>query len=186
VTAVVDLEQQMFTLQQTDRPGSYRLVARDHLNADDFRAVAKRVSQVPLAARKISPVAARKAEQTQRIETRWKGKESEIIAEPGDWIVTSLSPSGDVLFDSEGHPNTYAITPSRFAELYEPSVGKTEFGDIFRAKGVVEAIRLSGGFEIEAPWGETQRSADGYLLLNGTQVYGDARETFEATYEPVA
>jgi hypothetical protein len=177
----------MFTLQQSgNRSGHFRLVALDPLNADDFSAVAKGMSQVPLAARKIGFVAARKADKRQRIETRWEGKESEIVAEPGDWIVTSLSPSGDVLVDGDGNRNTYAIKPSRFAELYEPAAGKTEFGPKFRAKGVVKAIRLSGGFEIEAPWGETQRSADGYLLLNGAEVYGDARETFEATYEPTA
>jgi hypothetical protein len=186
VVAIIGLEQHMFTLQQADdRAGKFRLVAHDQLDADDFREVAERVSQVPLAARKVGLVAARKAERKQRIETRWNGKESEITAESGDWIVTSLSPRGDVVFDSEGHPNTYAITPGRFAELYEPSTGKTEFGAKFRAKGVVAAIRLPGGFEIEAPWGETQRSADGYLVLNGAEVYGNARETFEATYEPV-
>jgi hypothetical protein len=177
----------MFTLQQTgNRSRDFRLIAHERLDADDFNTVADSVSQIPLAARKIGLVAARKAEQRQRIVTRWNGKESENVAEPGDWIVTSLSGSGDVLVDIEGRPNTYAIKPRRFAELYEPAAGKTEFGAKFRAKGLVKAIRLSGGFEIEAPWGERQRSADGYLLLNGTEVYGNARETFEATYELTA
>lgn len=177
----------MFTLEQTGRhPRDFRLIAHERLDADDFNTVANHVSQIPRAARKVGLVAARRAEQRQRIVTLWNGKESENVAEPGDWIVTSLSESGDALVDDANHPNTYAIKQSRFAELYEPAGGKTEFGAKFRAKGHVKAIRLSGGFEIEAPWGETQRSADGYLLLNGTQVYGNARETFEATYELTA
>jgi hypothetical protein len=177
----------MFTLQQTGHQSrDFRLIAHQRLDADDFNTVANRLSQIPRAARKVGLVAARKAEQRQRIVTHWNGKESENVAVPGDWIVTSLSGSGDVLVDDAGHPNSYALKPGRFAELYEPAGGKTVFGAKFRAKGHVKAIRLSGGFEIEAPWGETQRSADGYLLLNGTQVYGNARETFEATYQLTA
>jgi hypothetical protein len=61
-------------------------------------------------------------------------------------------------------------------------MGQTEFGPIYLPKGVVEAIHLSGGFEILAPWGQKQQSPDGYLLLNGTEVYGNDKNTFEATY----
>jgi hypothetical protein len=175
----------MFTLQQTGRPGSFRLVAPDSLDADDFHSIADRLGQVPISAHKIGLVAARTADRNQRIETRWDGKESEILAESGDWIVTSLSPSGEVLLDSGGNPNTYSIKPGRFAELYEPMSAESPFGRIFRPKGQVEALRLSGGFEIMAPWGEMQRATDGYLLLNGDEVYGNNRQTFEETYQPI-
>ena len=84
--------------------------------------------------------------------------------------------------DAEGHVNTYSIKAERFAELYEQTTGHTEFGAVFRAKGVVEALFLSGGFEIKAPWGETQRAEAGYLVLNGSEVYGNTREVFERSY----
>jgi hypothetical protein len=69
--------------------------------------------------------------------------------------------------------------------LYEPMSGETPYGRIFRPKGRVEALRLFAGFEIMAPWGEMQRATDGYLLLNGNEVYGNNRQTFEETYQPI-
>jgi hypothetical protein len=50
---------------------------------------------------------------------------------------------------------------------------------------VVDAIRLPGGFDIAAPWGERQQAPSGYLILSGGEVYGNNAETFAATYEPV-
>ena len=160
-----------------------RLRSAATLSAADFRKIADALHVAPRNARKIGRVAARKAGAVQRIETRWNGKESEVVAEPGDWIVTTLSPTGAVMRDAEGHVNTYAIKADRFAELYEPTTIACEHGAVFLAKGRVEAIFLSGGFEILAPWGEAQQSGAGYLLLNGTEVYGNAKETFEGTYE---
>jgi hypothetical protein len=49
----------------------------------------------------------------------------------------------------------------------------------------VDALHLSGGFDIVAPWGERQTAPDGYLILSGRQVYGNNAETFAATYEVV-
>ena len=176
----------MFTLE---RKGFFRRTVRlkslERLDADDFRKLAGMLRVSPIKARKTGRVAARKAESRQHLETRWNGKESEITAESGDWIVTTLSPASEVLRDREGQANTYAIKPEKFSELYEPATGETEFGAVFRAKGVVEALFLSGGFEIKAPWGETQSAPSGYLLLNGSEVYGNNRDTFEATYAVV-
>jgi len=173
----------MLTLQ---RRGFFRrkvaLKALDGLKADDFRKLAGMLGVSPIKARKIGYVAAKKAEKRQVIETRWNGKETQITAEPGDWIVTTLSPAAKVLLDAEGSVNTYAIKPEKFTQLYEPAAGVTEYGSVFRAKGVVEALFLSGGFEIKAPWGETQRAKAGYLLLNGDEVYGNNRDVFDATY----
>jgi hypothetical protein len=36
-----------------------------------------------------------------------------------------------------------------------------------------------------APWGERQTGADGYLLMNGEEVYGAGTDAFEKTYEVV-
>jgi hypothetical protein len=165
---------------------AFRLTSKGLLTPDDFRKVATRVGREPIRARKIGRVAARRTEVQTRIETRWNGKESENVAEPGDWIVTSLAPDGAVLRDNEGQVNTYVIKPEKFSELYEPITGTTEFGDSFRAKGIVEALLLSGGFELKAPWGEIQKANSGYLVLNGNEVYGNNREVFDTTYVPVA
>ena len=59
-------------------------------------------------------------------------------------------------------------------------------GAIYRAKGVVSTIPLPGGFDIAAPWGERQTATSGYLLCNGSEVYGNSRTAFEATYEVTA
>jgi hypothetical protein len=160
-----------------------RLRSIDQLTADDFRSVARMLRTHPRSVHKIGCVSARRVDSRQRLETRWNGKELEITAEPGDWIVTTLSSGAEVMRDAEGHVNTYSIKAERFAELYEQTTGHTEFGAVFRAKGVVEALFLSGGFEIKAPWGETQRAEAGYLVLNGSEVYGNTREVFERTYE---
>lgn len=162
---------------------SVRLEASHPLTPTDFYTVAKTLSQKARTARKIGMVAVRRSLERERIETRWNGKESEITAEIGDWIVTTLSPTAKVMRDKEGNINTYAIKPDKFADLYEPADAKTDFGSVYRPKGTVRAVFLSGGFEIAAPWGETQHAPIGYLLLNGTDVYGNNQETFEETYE---
>ncbi len=117
------------------------------------------------------------------VETRWNGKETTNTARPGDFIVTNLSPQRQPLRDREGHMNVYVIAADKFPALYEPTSETSEHGAIYRAKGVVSALPLPGGFDILAPWGERQTGASGYLLLNGDEVYGSSRDAFEATYE---
>jgi hypothetical protein len=162
---------------------------KDRLEADavltpaDFGRIAEKLGAKPLHARKIGYVAARKAEKSEVVETRWNGKETTNTARVGDWIVTNLSPQREVLRDGEGHANTYVIAADRFADLYDRAEGTGEFGAIYRPKGIVSAIPLPGGFDIAAPWGERQTGAAGYLLLNGEEVYGSNAETFAATYE---
>jgi hypothetical protein len=79
------------------------------------------------------------------------------------------------------------IAGARFKELYEPAESAGKDGRrIYRAKGSVLALRLPGGFDIAAPWGERQLAPAGYLILNGQEVYGNNAETFEATYEVLA
>ena len=159
-----------------------RVHAREKLSAADFRDIARRIGAAPVHARKVGYVSARQASASEAIETFSNGKESQDVAMPGDWIVTNMSADREIIRDESGRENTYVIRAAKFPTLYDRDEGSTEFGTIYKSKSRVEAIHLTGGFEILAPWNEMQRSADGYLLLAGAEVYGNARETFEATY----
>jgi hypothetical protein len=165
-----------------------RLESAKVLDPADFHAIAARGRIEPMRARKTGLIAARRATRAQTVETRWNGKETSNRAAAGDWIVTSLSPARKVLRDADGHKNTYVVPGSRFGDLYEPLRGKqiARLGKVYRPKGIVTALRLSGGFDILAPWGERQTAAAGYLILNGADVYGNHAETFEATYEALS
>ncbi len=170
---------------RTGPNGSTDLVAASKLTPDDFAGIRKTAGVPLLVARKIGFVAARRAATEERIVTRWNGKESSDVAGPGDWVVTNMSAAREILRDSEGHENTYVIRAAKFPQLYDLDGEQTAFGQIYKSKSVVEAFRLPGSFEILAPWGEIQRGAQGYLINNGQEVYGNSCETFEATYEVV-
>lgn len=174
----------MFTVE---RRGLIRKAARlssdAKLEPADFLKVAEELGEAPKTARKSGFVSAKQADTTVRIETRWNGKESEIVAQPGDWIATSLTGAGEVMRDDEGYENSYVIKHEKFKTLYEPATGETRFGKIFRPLGVVQTLYFPAGFDIVAPWGERQRAKAGYLLLNGNDVYGNNKQTFEATYK---
>jgi hypothetical protein len=161
-----------------------RLESDSELTSRDFAAIADGLGIVPLRARKIGYVAARRAETSQIVETRWNGKETSNTAHVGDWIVTNLSPQRQALRDREGHLNVYVIGAVGFPGLYEPTGERSEHGAIYGAKGVVSALPLPGGFDIVAPWGERQVARSGYLvMLRGDIVTGSNWETFAATYE---
>ncbi|MGD9803466.1 MAG: hypothetical protein AB7E81_23640 [Hyphomicrobiaceae bacterium] len=162
-----------------------RIISQDGLSIDEFRALARDLGADIKQAWKITRVAARQATRTEHVETRWNGKETEGEAFPGDWIVTALAADGTPLKDGDGHLNVYVIKADRFASLYEllPGTLDPPNGAIFRACGTVEAIRVTGGFEIKAPWGEMQRADDGWLLLSDSQVYGNHHDTFAETYQ---
>jgi hypothetical protein len=162
-----------------------RLIARTTLSQADFHKVADQIGRKPIKARKVGFVAARKAEQTETIETRWDGKESTDTARVGDWIVTNLTPDKEILRDKRGHENTYVIKAGTFPQIYDAVAGENEYGRFFKSKSVVEAVYLSGGFDVLAPWGQKQIAPVGYLLLNGEDVYGNNVRTFDATYEIV-
>ena len=106
----------MFRLQST-KP---RLVASTQLTSKDFQCVARRMGVGPFRARKVGYVAARRAEVAQCIETLGNGKESQDVAQPGDYVVTNLSPERIPLRDRRAQTNTYVIRAIRFPELYEP------------------------------------------------------------------
>ena len=166
--------------------GNARLEADAILTPADFARIAEELGQTPVRARKVGYVAARKATASERVETRWNGKETTNTARPGDYIVTNLSPQRQPLRDDDGYINDYVIAADRFPTLYEPTSDTSEQGAIYRAKGVVSALPLPGGFDILAPWGERQTGASGYLLLNGDEVYASSAGAFDATYTAVS
>lgn len=159
-----------------------RVASARALTGEDFTRLARDLGMTPAAAHKSGFVSVRAAGKRQRLDVHWNGKETEIDVEPGDLIVTSMDENREVMRDANGKPNTYAVKPDKFASLYERTTGATDFGDIYRPLGVVEALYLSGGFEIMAPWGELQRAEAGYIVKNGDEVYGNNKETFEQTY----
>jgi hypothetical protein len=164
-------------------PPDHCFTTGQKLTQRDFEQLAVELSAKPVRARKIGFVAAVQTTVARRIETHWNGKETSNSANPGDWIATNLSPQQVPLRDRDGNLNTYVIPAARFFDLYEPTGIAGELGDVYKAKAVVLALRLPGGFDIIAPWGERQQAASGYLLHNGNEVYGNNAETFEATYE---
>ena len=160
-----------------------RLVADTVLTPEQFEEVAKALGTQPIRARKIGYVAACKATRDEVVETRSNGKETTNTAHAGDFIVTNLSPQRTPLRDRDGHMNVYVIEAARFPAIYEPAGGESAQGAIYRAKGIVSAIRLPGGFDNVARSGEHQLAASGYLLCNETETYGISDTAFAATYE---
>jgi hypothetical protein len=174
----------MFTIEKTGANGNKnRLIARAALSESDFQAIANALAVRPIAARKMALIAARPAIAGERVETHWNGLETVNTAKPGDWVATSLTADGGMLRDRAGRPNSYIIPAADFPTLYAQVEGSNQFGRFHAARGTVAALRLSGGFEILAPWGERQTAPDGYLMLVGSDVYGNNAETFAATYE---
>jgi hypothetical protein len=163
-----------------------RVEADALLTPDDFKKIAKDLVRPILRARKVGYVAARPARDGETVETRWNGTQTTNTARAGDWVVANLTPQREALRDRAGNLDVYVIAADKFAGLYEPTGERGELGAICRARGgVVDAIRLPGGFDIAAPWGERQQAPSGYLVLNGGEVYGNNTETFAATYEAV-
>lgn len=169
----------------TDASPRPRLLTMEVLTSGDFNEVAKVLGIAPVKARKIGFIAARRTLEPVTIETRWNGKESIAAAAPGDWIAVNMTPDRKLMRDGDGELNVYVIRADRFPDLYAPDDGSTAHGDIYRAVSEVEAIHFPGGFEIMAPCGELQRAPAGYLLSNGTDVYGNAEQTFLLTYRIV-
>ena len=163
-------------------PGKERVHSDAVLTPADFARIAAELGATPFRAWKVGYVAARVATEPEQVETYANGKETTNIAHQGDYIVTNLSPLREPLRDRDGQMNVYVIAAERFAALYERTSEKGAHGDIYRAKGVVSALPLPGGFDILAPWGERQTGASGYLLLNGDEVYGSSAQAFEGTY----
>ncbi|MGP0091821.1 MAG: hypothetical protein ACLPKB_17950 [Xanthobacteraceae bacterium] len=173
----------MFTIDRVGEQKARRLRSSTMLTEHDFRKIAKAIGAKPVKARKIGFVAGHKADQRERVDTFWNGKETTNMAQRGDWIVINVFPSGQPLRDKSGKLNRYVIKSEAFANLYEPAAGESELGPIFRSKSIIEAIHLPGGFDILAPWGEQQTALAGYILLNGGEVYGNNEDTFAQTYE---
>ncbi len=165
--------------------GKKRLVSCGVLNHADFQNIAHDLNRPPLEAKKTALVAAVQVETLTEVITYWNGKETTNEAQVGDWIVTTLDASEEPLRDNAGNKNRYIVEQAKFPCLYLDTGRVGENGRVFESRGAVKALFFEGGFEIEAPWGEKQSADSGYLLLNGEEVYGNAKETFESTYRLV-
>ena len=159
-----------------------KLIAENTIDPVGFRLAAVRRLRWPKTYRKVALVAAKSAEAHTSVTTTWNGEETTNIALPGDAIVTTLDLYGEPLRDDDGALNQYVIDTEKFAERYVPTGGANEHGRIYRSETEVEAFYLPDGFDIAAPWGERQQADEGYLLLSEGEVYGNAAETFEASY----
>jgi sirohydrochlorin ferrochelatase len=172
-----DAEPRLITADRLSSKGDFNRVARD---LEDYGCAVMRV-------RKVNFVAARQASKRERVETRMDRKESSDVANPGDWMVTTLNPDRSVWRGKDGNANTYVVRKGKFEELYDRDQGECEFGGLYRPKGaVVDAVRLAGGFDIVAPWNERQQATKGYLIRNGDDVYGIHDDAFTLTYEQLA
>ena len=164
-------------------PNGPRLTSEVGLTADAFAKIAAHLKTTPFKARKTALITARQATSDEPVDSHWNGKETSNVAQPGDYVVTSLDKTGAPMIDGDGRENIYGITKDAIASLYEPAGSAPGGGILFRARATVSGIKLSGGFDIVAPWGEKQRADSGYLLQNGDDIYGNNVETFEASYE---
>jgi hypothetical protein len=160
-----------------------RLTSTAPLTAEDFERIARELGCD--RRRKIGFVAAVTAATPTQVITYRKGKETENIAQPGDFIVANLLPQTlKPLTNDKGQPDQYVIRAGRFPELYGRLEGKeNEFGPVFKAKSTVTAIYFPHGFEIVPPWGGQQVADEGYLFLNGAEVYGCEAQACHETYE---
>jgi hypothetical protein len=170
--------------------GKPRLVSAEKLSAkEDFDHLVRELrvhKSEYVKARKVSYVAARQATAVENIETRYDGKESEDTANPGDWIVTNMDTDRRIMKDKQGFVNTYVIRKENFERLYDLDHGEEQpHGRFYKAKGVVHAIEVAGGFDIVAPWGQRQQGPDGFILRNGDDVYGIHRYAFDKIYKIV-
>ncbi len=165
-------------------PQSNQKQASHPLNSNDFHTIAETMGGFRVL-RKIGFVAAIVATKAIKVITYRKGKETENIAQPGDYITTNLLPeTRQPLLNNAEQPDQYVIKVDKFTELYEPFGEICDgFGPVYKAKGVVKAIFFENGFAIVPPWGGSQLAESGYLFLNGDEVYGCEREACEATYE---
>lgn len=160
------------------------------LDPADFYALAEARGVTPVRARKAGKIAVRRVLADEQVTTQWNGDETVNTARPGDVVATSLDAAGAPLRDETAELNQYVITSEVFARNYAAASlpdgsGETPWGDVYAKSATVLAIPLRDGFDIVAPWGARQRAASGYLLLSGGEVYGNAAETFDATYEEI-
>lgn len=165
---------------------NYRLTSTEPLTTKDFDAIAQEIGFS--TRRKIGFVAAVTAVKPTQIITYRKGKETENVAQIGDFIVTNLLPGTlEPFTNDQGQPDQYVIRIDRFPELYDRfDDEETEFGPVFKAKSIVQAVYFANGFDIVPPWGGKQVADEGYLFLNGAEVYGCEAEACHETYEVVA
>lgn len=181
------------------------------LNTGKYRRRPRLVSTVPITpemfdeicqaqnreqsfkARKRGYGAAYRSTVRQEVTTRWEGELTTNVAEPGDWIVTRLASPTRLARDPDGNINRYVVTSANFQrlnerakvlEILDPEIDPGRAVPVFQGKQTVDALYFAGGLDIVPPWGNRQAFENGaYLLLNGEEVYGNAKESFAKDYE---
>jgi hypothetical protein len=130
-----------------------RLTSTAPLSEADFEAIAREVGYD--IRRKVGLVAATMATEPTTVITYRNGKETENVAQPGDFIVINLLPQNlKPLTNQQGQPDQYVIKADRFAAMYDSFDGKhTEYGAVFKARSVVKAVYFPKGFDLVPPWG---------------------------------
>jgi hypothetical protein len=161
-----------------------RLTAPTVLSPADFDRIARDLGTPPRRARKVGLVAAKQLTEAMLHTIDWAGESTKTKGEPGDWLVTNLAKNATPIRD-KGKINQYVIKAETFAKRYEPMSAESEHGKHHKARQSVEvdALYFSGGLDIAAPWGERQVLETGYLLKSGGEVYGNAKKSFDETYE---
>ena len=100
--------------------------------------------------------------------------------QPG-WIATKVDEEGNVLVDTNNHPNQWIISDSTFRKKYEID---PENQNLCRPKGGPQIFVQINDNIILNQWGsEMQIAAGGYInITNVDDMYGISQRDFEDTY----
>lgn len=136
---------------------------------------------------KFQEIRARKAVEGEKVITRTTdGKETENIAESGDFLVENQTSARE----------RYLISSNKFRDRYEKQFDAEDGWAVYKPLGKVRAIELTREilnklglqeeFEIEAPWGSAEVVKENDFLVTPpdfTEVYRIARVEFLETYQ---
>lgn len=172
--------------------GKPRIESHERLTSEHFERIVdelgRRKIQVLRGVRRVGKISARKAEKAEEVKTRCDGPQSNVKARRGDWIATTLDDNLMPILDRQGEKNIYVIKAKLFDILYVQIPNGQPGFYAPRAVNIADAIEISGGIDIVAPWGDRQRMKECWLVRksNGTlrheEIYGVAMTHFEITY----
>ena len=171
------------------------------LTPEDFFFIAERTKVEVTKLRKRAFVAAKPQTKAKSSFISYSGgvKESTNEIHAGDYVVTALTDELKLVMSDSGEKNQWVVAGEKFNELYEPDESGgapthwtedmlDDFGEVYRARNVVYAMRFPGGLNITAPWGQNQFfSLPAYLFCSSLtgDVYGCDEKACKETYEEV-